>query len=355
MKAIALIASLMATAMGLQWDHEFTVEQLAQENTHALFQAWRFAQQKVYQSIEEEVHRYEIFANNIKRIAESNDKYHAGELTYRLRMNRFGDLTDQEFHDYYNCVVRPSSVEEEDAAPISVKEISMHRHVKGDELNLQGSVDWTAQGVVTPVKDQGQCGSCWSFSATGAMECLYAIKEGTLTSLSEQQLVDCSTPYGNYGCNGGWYYNAWKYAEADGGLCTEAAYPYTAVDGTCQDSSCGTKYNKPSGYTAIQSDDETALTNAVNAGCVSVAIQANQFAFQYYSGGVLTGTCGTQIDHAVLVTGYGTLSGQDYWLVKNSWGTGWGEAGYVYICKDCNVNGVEGECGINMYPYVVNF
>jgi cathepsin L len=222
---------------------------------------------------------------------------------------------------------------------------------------LPASVDWTTQGVVTPVKNQGQCGSCWSFSATGAMECDYAIAKGTLTSLSEQQLVDCSFSNGNLGCAGGWYYNAWNYVEKEGGLCTESAYPYTAQDGTCKSSSCGTLYNlmDSSIDTKITADSDTALATAAAAGCVSVAIEADQTAFQYYSSGILTGTCGTSIDHAVLVVGYGTSGSQEYWKVKNSWGTSWGMEGYIDICRNCGKNGNAGECGINMYPYVPNY
>ena len=139
--------------------------------------------------------------------------------------------------------------------------------------------------------------------------------------------------------------------EQEGGLCTESEYPYTGQDGTCYDSRCGTKYDAISGQTRVNPDNENALETAAASGCVSVGIEADQFAFQFYSGGVLTGTCGTSIDHGVLVVGYGTSDGSEYWKVKNSWGSTWGSEGYVYICKDCDKNGREGECGINMYPY----
>eukprot|EP00483_Globobulimina_turgida_P012506 UN12529 len=214
------------------------------------------------------------------------------------------------------------------------------------------SVDWTTKGVVTPVKNQGQCGSCWAFSATGAIECQYAIKNGKLNSLSEQQLVDCAgSSYGCAGCNGGQMTGAMRYAAAAGGLCSESAYSYTARNGQCKSSSCGTKYDHNTGIAAVTARSETALVTATAAGCVSIGIEADQTAFQHYSGGVLTGTCGTRIDHGVLVVGYGTSGSQQYWKVKNSWGASWGDHGYILICRNCNKNGSSGECGNLMEPY----
>jgi cathepsin L len=343
---------LFGSVFGLQWDHEFSSAELAQENMHGLFQEWRFTNKKVYDSLEEEMRRFGIFEYNMERIAASNDEFRTGTKTYTLRMNHFGDMTDEEFHEYYNC---PATKQIKAEVKRMINEGSSSDETDAT-LPEGATVDWNAAGYVTPVKNQGQCGSCWAFSATGSMECQHAIQHSQKppTSLSEQQLVDCSGAYGNQGCNGGWYYDAWKYAESAGGLCTESEYPYTARDGTCKASSCGTKYYKPTGYSAVSSDNESALQNAVNKGCVSVAIEADQMSFQYYSGGVLTGSCGTRIDHAVLAVGYGTLNGDGYWLVKNSWGTGWGVNGYVYICKGCGDNGTKGECGINMYPYQVS-
>ena len=144
--------------------------------------------------------------------------------------------------------------------------------------------------------------------------------------------------------------SAFKYIEANGGLCSESEYKYTARNGNCEASTCGTFYDPISGYTDVKARDESALEDASVTGCVSVAIEADQTAFQYYSSGVLTGNCGTNLDHGVLVVGYGTQGTQEYWKVKNSWGTSWGEEGYVLICKDCNKNGNQGECGINDDP-----
>ena len=193
-----------------------------------------------------------------------------------------------------------------------------------------------------------------AFSATGSMECDYAIKNGELISLSEQELVDCCSIGGSKGCNGGQMTSAFEYSLQKNGLCSESEYPYIGVNGICNaEKNCINRYNSPvnsteykDGYMAITIDNEVAMLNAVNVGCVSVGIEADQTSFQYYSSGVLVGTCGVHIDHGVLIVGYGTQSGQDYWLVKNSWGKSWGEQGYIKICRNCNKNNGAGECGI---------
>jgi len=205
-----------------------------------------------------------------------------------------------------------------------------------------GSLDWVAKGAVTGVKDQGQCGSCWSFSTTGSVEGLVFLKAAHLTSLSEQQLMDCSYSYGNLGCSGGLMDNAFKYVEANG-LCTEAAYPYTAKDGTCKASSCSVSPNSKIGGYKDVTHTENALGAAVDNQPVSIAIEADQSGFQLYKSGVFCGVCGTSLDHGVLAVGYGTDT-TDYWKVKNSWGTSWGEKGYIRVCRNKN------ECGLSNEP-----
>merc|ERR1712028_158104 len=208
-----------------------------------------------------------------------------------------------------------------------------------DTSNLEDSVNWVTKGAVTNVKNQGQCGSCWAFSSTGAIEGSMFLSTGTLQSFSEQQLVDCSKK--NSGCNGGLMDYAFQYVET-APLMLEAAYPYTGRQATCQYvSSKG--LGKVKSFKDVSRDTSgSQLQAAVGKGPVSVAIEADQFAFQGYTGGVITSGCGTRLDHGVLAVGYGTDAGQEYFLVKNSWGGSWGVNGYVKMAPD--------QCGITLQP-----
>merc|ERR1711903_330849 len=204
------------------------------------------------------------------------------------------------------------------------------------------SVDWTTKNAVTPFKNQGQCGSCWAFSTTGSVEGANAIATGKLQSFSEQQLVDCAGSFGNKGCNGGLMDNGFKYIEANGDS-LESDYPYTGKDGTCDKSKVAKSAVKVTGFTDVPPSDEAQLMAAVGKGPVSVAIEADKQSFQFYKSGVFSNTdCGTQLDHGVLVVGYGVDSGKNYWKVKNSWGATWGSAGYILMAKD--ISSKSGQC-----------
>jgi len=279
-------------------------------------------------------YRYTVFKQNMDKIELGNRQKHS----YTMGMNSMGDMTHAEFK-----AVKLGYKRVDNSYLRSKNTEGPHLHVKKPAATM----DWRKKGAVTPVKDQGQCGSCWAFSTTGSTEGAHQIATGKLVGLSEQQLVDCSSAQGNQGCNGGLMDQAFQYIISNPGIASEEAYPYTAQDGTCN--TAAKSVTMITGYTDVTSGDEGALMKAVNVGPVSVAIEADQSCFQFYSGGVLNDpTCGTQLDHGVLAVGYGTLSGQDYWIVKNSWGTSWGvESGYVFIAK-----GID-ECGIateNSYP-----
>jgi len=277
------------------------------------------------------IHRLEIFVEEVKAIEKHNSD---SKKTYTMGLNQFSHLTYSEWKD----AVRLGSTR-----PPNLRRGVGKIHGE-PSVDVAASVDWTAAGAVTPVKNQGQCGSCWSFSTTGSLEGAYYIKNKNLVSFSEQELVSCDGT--DNGCNGGWMDDAFSWITANGGLQTEGDYPYTSgagVTGSCSASGTGNSVSgsAPSSFTDVQAGSVSALQSAIEQQPVSVAVQADQMAFKSYSGGVLTGACGTQLDHGVLAVGYGTLDGVDYWKVKNSWGPTWGDSGYVLIERDSS-----DKCGI---------
>jgi len=298
------------------------------------FTSWMVKFEKTY-APEEFFYRFDVFKANMDFV----DTHNKGNFTYKVELNQFADLTRGEFKLIY-LGYRP----ELERGPRIAKTL---QDLPQPSTYPSGSLDWTQKGAVTGVKNQGNCGSCWAFSTTGSMEGVIQIHFGHLTSLSEQQLVDCATSYGNMSCNGGSMDRAFKYAEANG-LCTEAAYPYTGVGGTCKSSSCAVSANsKITSYTDVV-HTENALGAASDLEPVSVAIEADQAGFQFYQSGVFSGVCGQNLDHGVLVVGYGDSGTTPYWKVKNSWGTTWGMQGYILIIRN------QDECGIANEPSYPN-
>lgn len=297
---------------------------------------------KIY-TVEEESLRREIFQKNLEFIREHNKKASNGLATFQVSMNKFGDLTSEEFVKIYNGY----------RSDIRQTESNKIHFLRPSNVQIPDSVDWRTKGYVTPVKDQGQCGSCWAFSAVASLEGQHFKATGKLVSLSEQNLVDCSRKFGNQGCDGGLMDQAFQYIQANKGIDTEVSYPYKARDEKC-------KFNPKtvgatdSGFVDIPSGDEEALAEAIaTVGPISVAIDASQPSFQFYSSGIYSDdSCSsTQLDHGVTAVGYGSNGqDQDYYIVKNSWAAGWGDNGYILMAR--NQNNMCGIATAASYPTV---
>ena len=313
----------------------------SQQNEWSLFTEFQLKFNKKYENEMDFLNRFHIFRENLHTIISHNLD---NTQNFTMAVNQFTDLTQDEFKENYIG----------NGYGGLYKEVGSYgcKTFTSSASGVPTSLDWRVKGAVTSVKDQGQCGSCWSFSSTGAVEGAWAISKGTLVDLSEQELVDCATglSYGSHGCNGGQMEGAFKFV-IENGQCSNSEYPYTSgttkTGGTCKKCSAVAQINT---CYDVKPNDQISLKGAVAQQPVAVAISADTKLFQSYSSGVITSSsCYTSLDHGVLVVGYGTENGQDYWLVKNSWSSSWGENGYVKIARSSS-NNDPGICGIAMDP-----
>lgn len=291
----------------------------------AAYLQWKKNHSKLFAQVEDSK-RYSIFKKSY-RIVESHNKKN---LSWTLGLNQFATQTDEEFSALNLGLVIPPT-----------QQLSSLPLFNGTLKGCPPTLDWRSAGIVTGVKNQGNCGSCWAFSTTGALEGLYGLVAKKLVAFSEQQLVDCSGPYGNRGCGGGYMNSAFTYVR-DRGIQSASSYPYRAVQGGCGYNP-GAVVFRLRGFQNIPQNNPGALGAAICQQPVAVGVQADQPAFRYYNGGVITGGCGTQMNHGIIAMGYGN----GFWIVKNSWGTGWGEGGYARIASGTQ-NGGAGVCGINI-------
>ncbi|KAK9892736.1 hypothetical protein WA026_021928 [Henosepilachna vigintioctopunctata] len=275
---------------------------------------------KTYRSPVEARKRFAIFKANIEDIEVHNIDFENGKFTYRKGVNQFTDWTKDEFKQYLN---RGLAYESNNFGKI---------FEKSEEFVAPEHVDWREQGVVTEVKSQGSCGACWAFGTTGALEGQMAIANKSLISLSEQNLIDCSTPQNNHGCRGGNMVKAFTYIQANG-IESESDYPYTGKDGDCQ-ASDNKIVTKISGFVQIPKYDEQALQEAIaTKGPVAVGVDASYF--DAYESGIFNGPCNNvYLNHAILLVGYGSENGNEYYIAKNSWGKSWGTKGYMKLARN---------------------
>lgn len=315
------------------------------ETRNSQWELFKRVHEKTYATVEEEANRRTIWEANLAKIEKHNLEADLGLHTYTLGMNRFGDMSNEEFKKQMNGL--KISANEQTA------DFDRHTFLAPSNVQIPDAVDWRKQGYVTPIKDQGQCGSCWAFSATGSLEGQHYAKTKQLVSLSEQNLVDCSGKFGNMGCDGGLMDSAFQYIKANKGIDTEQSYPYEARDGKCRFKAANVGATD-TGFVDIKHQNETDLQVAIaTIGPISVAIDASQDSFQFYKSGVYNepDCSSTELDHGVLAVGYDTTSAnKQYYIVKNSWGTSWGQQGYIWMTRN-----KRNQCGIATmasYPLV---
>lgn len=305
------------------------------QQTH---EQWMATHGRRYRDNAEKEARLKIFQENLEYVQNFNSQ---PNRTFTLSVNPFADMTNDEFVNsrtgglMVSTLSRPTDTQFYDSLSAT---------------SAPSSIDWRQKGAVTSVKDQHNCGSCWAHSAAGAVEALTKIKTGQLPNLSVQELVDCvPRTVDSQGCRYGSPTEAFTYITNNGGITSGSNYPYQAKDGACDKKRASQHAAKISGFVGVPKNNENALMYAVSKQPVAAFVDATGEQFQLYSGGVFSGSCGTAVNHIVLIVGYGTSSdGQKYWLIKNSWGQNWGEGGYIRLQR--NSGSAQGRCAIAVNP-----
>ncbi len=340
--AIALLFALFVASSALDMSiinydatHASKSSWRTDDEVMAMYESWLVKHGKSYNALGEKEKRFQIFKDNLRFIDEHNAEEN---LSYKVGLNRFADLTNEEYRStYLGAKSKPK-----------LSKVKSDRYAPRVGDSLPESVDWRAKGAVAPIKDQGSCGSCWAFSTVNAVEGINQIVTGELITLSEQELVDCDKSY-NEGCDGGLMDYGFEFIINNGGIDTDKDYPYLGRDARCDQYRKNAKVVTIDSYEDVPVNNEEALKKAVASQPVSVGIEGGGRAFQFYDSGIFTGKCGTALDHGVNVVGYGTEKGKDYWIVRNSWGSSWGEAGYIRMERNLAGTSV-GKCGIAMEP-----
>lgn len=302
------------------------------------WESWKITHRREYNGLDEEGIRRAIWEKNARMIEAHNQEAALGMHSYELGMNHLGDMTSEEVSEKMTGLQVPVN-----------REPGFTKEVDPRVSKLPKTLDYRKMGMVTPVKNQGSCGSCWAFSSAGALEGQLANKTGKLVDLSPQNLVDCVTE--NDGCGGGYMTNAFHYVQVNGGIDSEEGYPYVGEDQPCRYNSTGMAA-QCKGYEEVPVGDEHALAVALfKAGPVSVGIDATLSTFQFYQRGVYYDrNCNKDdINHAVLAVGFGVnTKGKKFWIVKNSWGEEWGKKGYIMMAR--NRGNLCGIANLASYP-----
>jgi C1A family cysteine protease len=313
-----VFAALAAIAAVMKFTNNSSSRLLASDPVSASWVHWKQTNGKSYGTDTEESFRKGVFTTNYHRV----NSWNVSGATSTLALNKFADLETSEFAAIY-------------AGAKKSKFMKAKKAVKMNVASTPSSYDARTEGLVSSVKDQGQCGSCWAFSAVGAVEGARAKGGAELQQFAEQQVVDCDINDGNQGCNGGFMNRALTWI-ASNPLALESDYAYTAQDGTCQYPISTPGSISESG--SVMADKDQLKSAIYSRGPVSVGIEADEYSFQLYNGGVITSGCGSSIDHGVTAVGYDSSNGEDYFIIKNSWGADWGMNGYVNIQHD--------QCGV---------